>query len=425
MRTDAAKRESGQSLFRKAAANAVAQRLFGGVAITVPPSGLAGLLISMVALGGLIAVSCIVEVPQRSRAVGVLMPAGGMLDVVATRAGQIEGALVSVGEIVGKGQTLFTISDAAHQQGDSAADLRLRSLRSELNLVRKAHAGRRDIAGQTLIRLREEADTATKQLQIAKARLAAHGRQLDILESRFSRWQELLGGGHVPRDAFELEHANVVRARAESADFEQQMAAYSQSIQSLLRSQMETKKQLELDTIEQALSAERLTREIDLVQHGVMQKVSAAEQSVIVRVLAQPGDTVRSGQVLASSRRPGDRLQAWLYLPTSNARQLGVGQSVEILLDAYPHSVYGTRTAIVSSVSGTALMPADVHAPLLLAGPVFEVRAELSDNSIDADGRSWLLTPGTSFTAEIIQRRMKLYAWLFRSLRDEAGRHDG
>ena len=188
---------------------------------------------------------------------------------------------------------------------------------------------------------------------------------------------------------------------------------------------MATRKQLKLNEIQHALSVERLTREIELIQHDVSQKITAAEQGVISRVLVRPGEAIQSGQVLASLRRPGDRLQAWLYLPTSTARQLRIGQAVEISLDAYPHTVYGTRTAVVSSVSGAALLPADVRAPLLLAGPVFEVKAELNENSIDADGQSWPLTPGTSFTAEIIQRRMKLYEWLFRSLRSEVGFQDG
>ena len=425
MRADVENRESEQPLFRRAAVRAVAQRLFGSVVIVVPPSGRAGLLVAALAVTGLTVVGFVVEVPQRSRAVGVLMPVGGMLDAVATRAGQIEEALVTVGQLVGKGQTLFTISDAAHQRGASASDVRLRSLRIELGLLRDAHAGEQDITAQQLIRLQEEADTASMQLLIAKDRFAAHGRQLNILESRFSRWQELLSGGHVSRDAFELEHANVVRARADGAEFQQRTATYSQSIQTLIRSQTATRKQLKLNEIEHALGVERLTREIDLVQYGVTQTIAAAEQSVISRVLVRPGEAIRSGQVLASLRRPGDRLQAWLYLPTSTARQLRVGQAVEISLDAYPHSVYGTHTAVVSSVSGAALLPAEVRAPLLLAGPVFEIRAELNENSINADGQNWPLTPGTSFTAEIIQRRMKLYEWLFRSRQSEGSRQDG
>ncbi len=422
---DAAKRKSEQALFRRAAVKAVAQRIFGGVAVAVPPSGKAALLIAMMTLGGLITIACIVEVPQRTRAVGVLMPVGGMLEVVAMRAGQVEDVFVSVGQVVDKDQALFTISDAAHRRGESAPDLRIRSLRAELGLLAEAYISQRDISAQALVRLREEVVTASTQLSIAKKRFAAYGRQLDLLESRFLRWQALLRDGHVSRDAFDLEHANVVGAKAEGTEIQQRMATYSQAIKTLEGSQSETQQQLELIELQHALDVERLQRAIDLAQQEVAQNITATARSVIARVHVRPGEAVRSGQVLASLRRPGDRLQAWLYLPTSTARQLGVGQSVEIMLEAWPHPVYGTHTAIVSSVSTTALLPADIRAPLLVAGPVFEVKAELIDNSINADGQNWPLAPGTSFTAEIIRQRMKLYQWIFRSLRNENGPHNG
>lgn len=413
---DASKRKSGQLLFRQAAVKAVGHRLFGGVSIAVPPSARTALAISVLAVAALIAVTCLVEIPQRSRAIGVLMPAGGLFDVVASRSGQVGDVLVSVGQHVEKGQLLFTIGDSGHLRGESAADFNLRSLHNEMTLLTEAHARQREITADRLIRLQEEADTAARQLEIAQERYAAHINEVEILEARFFRWQKLFRNGHAPRDAFDLEHANLVRARAEGAVFRHLIAAATQTAQTISRSQTEAQKQLGLNTVQNALNAERLQREIELGQHDVMQKVRVGEQSVIAQMLVQQGDAVRAGQVLARMHRPGERLQAWLYLPSSNARQLRNGQSVEISLDAYPHQVYGTQTAVVSSVSAIALLPEDIRAPLLLTGPVFEVRADLKNDSIMADGRNWPLPPGTSFSADIIQNRLKLYEWLFRSL---------
>jgi len=407
-------------LFRQAAVNAAGHRLFGGVAIVVPPSARAAVAISLVAVGALIAITFFVEVPQRVRATGVLMPVGGLIDAVATRSGQVGEMVVSVGQLVESGQALFTVSDSGHQRGESASDANLRSLRNEMALLKEAQSRQREITAGRLTLLQEEAESAVKQMDIAKERYEAHGQELEILEARFIRWQELLRGGHVSRDAFDLAQANLIRARAEGAAFRQLITASTQTIQSNSRSQTEAQRTLELSAIEHALSTERLQRDIELGQHDVLQKVTATEKSVIARILVQQGETVRSGQVLAKLRRPGERLQAWLYLPTSSARQLREGQSVEISLDAWPHQVYGVQTAIVSSVSGIALLPSEIRAPLLLAGPVFEVRAELSKNSVIADGRNWPLAPGTSFSADIIQNRLKLYAWLFRSLTGES-----
>jgi membrane fusion protein len=286
--------------------------------------------------------------------------------------------------------------------------------------LHEAHARQQEINSDSLIALQEKTNTAQTQLEIAGERLQSHSSELAILEKRFLRWQELVDGGHVSRDAFELEQANLIRARADHAELQQKHIDQSQVIQTLSRSQTEIRKQLDLNRVEHALSAERLQRSIELGRHEARQELSTLEQSVVAQILVRPGDAVRSGQVLAKLRRPGERLQAWLYLSTSSARLLRTGQSVEISLDAYPQQVYGTHTAIVSSVSGIALLPEDIRAPLLVAGPVFEVRAELNESSVSVNGVAWPLSPGISFSADIIQRRLKLYEWVFKSLLGDA-----
>jgi len=421
---DAPRRKSGQALFRQSAVNAAGHRLFGGVAVVVPPSGKLALAIAVLAVSALTAVTTVVEVPQRSRAVGVLMPVGGLRDMVATRSGQVGNVFVSEGQLVEKGQLLLTITDGAYLRGESAPEANLRSLRSELELLHEAHARQQEISADSLTALQEQMSTAQTQLEIARARFQSHGNELAILEKRFLRWQELVGGGHVSRDAFELEHANLIRARADHAELQQKNVDHAQVIQTLSRSQTKIQKQLGLNRIQHALSAERLQRSIELGRHEARQELSSSEPSVVAQVLVRPGDAVRSGQVLAKLRRPGERLQAWLYLSTSSARLLRAGQSVEISLDAYPQQVYGTQTAVVSSVSGIALLPKDVRAPLLVAGPVFEVRAELNENSVSVNGVNWPLSPGISFSADIIQRRLKLYEWVLQSLLGDAGDAD-
>lgn len=413
---DASRRKSGQALFRRSAVNAVGHRIFGGVALVVPPSGRLAMAIAVLALAALIAVTCVVEVPQRSRAVGVLMPVGGLVDVVATRTGQVENVFASEGQLVEKGHLLVITTEGAYLRGESAQEANLRSLRSELELLNEAHARQQEMTADSLVALQEKMGMAKMQLEIVRARVRSHSFELTILEKRFLRWQELVGGGHVSRDAFELEHAKIIRARADRAELQQKKVDSSQAIQALSRSQTEIQKQLDLNRIQHALSAERLQRSIELGGHELQQEFSTPEQSVVARILVQPGDTVRPGQVLAKLRQPGDRLQAWLYLSTSSARLLRAGQSVEISLDAYPQQVYGTHTAVVSSISGIALLPEEIRAPLLIVGPVFEVRAELNENSVGVDGVSWPLSPGISFRADIIQRRLRLYEWVFRSL---------
>lgn len=418
---DVARRRSGQKLFRSSATKAVGYRLFGSVTVVSPPSTKLALAIALLTLSSLATVFYIVEVPERIRAAGVLMPVGGMLDVVANRAGQVSAVFIRSGQLIDKDRLLFTINDGAHLHGESAPESNLRSLRKELELLDVAHERQQEMTADRMVALQDEMVMAIEQQDIADERLTSHLSEIEVLESRSLRRQQLVGDGLVSRDAFEAEQANLLRARTEHAEIRQRAVEHSRIIGTLSRSLEETEKQLALNEVQHAVSTERLNRNIKLGRHDALQEYRASEQGLVVQVLTQPGDAVRSGQVLAKLSRPKARLQAWLYLPTASARLLKAGQAVEISLDAYPREVYGTYTAVVASVSGIALLPGDIRAPLLLSGPVFEVKAELQSNDVDAPGLKWPLLPGISFSADIIQRRLRLYEWLANSLFGEAG----
>jgi len=423
MNKDVARREVGQSLFRPAAVKAAGYRLFGGIAVVAPPSATIAVAISALVLIALAVVLAIVEVPQRTRAVGVLMPSGGLLDVVANESGFVKNVFVSQGDALGTGDLILTISGGgASAHGESVSQMKLLSLQNELALLNNARSRQQDISSDKLLSLQLDIVAANKRLETGEARLHAYQEEISVLETRFARWQSLVSTGHIARDAFDLERAEMVKARAVNADFVQSVADSLQDVAALGRSRTEVQKQIELRHVEHELATSKVQREIDLEAYEVAQDLRASKQGIVARVLVRAGDAVRPGQVLARLRGKNEQLEAWLYLPTTSARLLRIGQEVEIRLDAYPQQMFGTFSATVAYVSGVALLPGEVSAPLTLATPVFEIRAVLSDNSVRAYGENWPLSPGTSFQADIIQRRYRLYEWILRTL---AGRKDG
>ena len=66
-----------QALFRRNATRSAGNRLFGSVVVMTPRSGISALIIGLLAFGF---VAWYVKIPQRVRAVGVLMPPDGFLD---------------------------------------------------------------------------------------------------------------------------------------------------------------------------------------------------------------------------------------------------------------------------------------------------------------------------------------------------------
>ena len=147
MSRDVARRKTEQALFRRKATQAVGYRLFSGVTIAMPPSATVGLIVSFWVVAALIAAVVVVEVPLRSRAVGVLVPSGGLVDVVASQSGRVEGVYVVAGEVVPDDRLLLRISSGdGSTQGQPAAKMRLQSLQSELHLLEKVNLHEKQLA---------------------------------------------------------------------------------------------------------------------------------------------------------------------------------------------------------------------------------------------------------------------------------------
>ncbi len=260
-------------------------------------------------------------------------------------------------------------------------------------------------------------NAARAQQHVGRDRLQTHKQLVTVLEGRIQRRQELLAKGHIARDAYDVEFAALMNARSTRAEIEQYGSDLDREIRALQQRKGELKKQHVVDEIEHRISVERLQRDIVVATQQVSGEYRSTVHGFVAHLFVDPGQGVHKGQVLAKLRRSTEQLEAWLYVSTAQARMLQTGQAVEIRLDAYPQQIFGTFTATVTSVSGVALLPREVTAPLQIHGPVFEVRAVLNDNSIAYGDAAFALQPGISFKADIVQSRLRLYEWMLHSLR--------
>ncbi len=411
-------------LFRIAAVTAAGDRPFGSVSAVMPPSAGIALVASVVVVAALSAVGIFVEVPLRANAVGVLMPPGGFMNVIATESGQVSRVHVENTKRVTAGDLLLEVSaHGSNVVGETKSDMQLRSFRTELLLLQDIADRQAHISEDRLAGLERDLASTRRRLQLGNRQLAERREELAILEAGFGRIQGLFSDGHIARDEMDRNRVSLMRVRATSLNLEQQLVGVEAELDRLRASREETRRSAELQRVEYELRAEKLRREIDLGSYFQTQGIRSPADGVVARVLVQPGEFVSRGQVVAKMHKYDDLLEAWLYLSSSNARLLRAGQSVELQLDAWPQAVFGAHSAVVTSVSGIALLPTEISVPLNLNGPVFEVRAMLQDNVINAFGEEWRISPGTTFQAKVVQRRMRLYQWLVRTL--DAGKERG
>ena len=414
----------GEALFRSRCVSASRHRLLGQVCIVTPPTTTATLLIAALSLILLGAATYFVEVPQRTRAIGVLMPAGGLLKVIATDTGRVTELAVKEGMTVTEGQLLLRItSDRNAPDSSAVSKSQIRSLEAELGLIDRAHVREREMKSSRAAALEKQVALTQVRLRKAAAEVDLQSRHVRILEQRFERMNVLVVQGSLAKDKLAQERSGILRAKANSVGLERDMLRVRQESEQQEMERNEILKEMELGQLYHDMERERLFRQIGRAQIESGQVVLAPATGVVARLSARLGSTSRLGQTLLTLYKSDSRLEAWLYVPSDKAGQLRAGQAVQLRLDAYPHEMFGTISAVVSQVSPIALLASDLAVPLPIKGPVFEVRASITDDSIDALGSSWPLSPGTSFQADVIRQRFRLYQWLLRSVRgeDESG----
>ena len=408
-------------LFRERAAASLQQRWFGPVQVLTPPSARAMVFVAAAAVTMLLIAAMIVEIPDRIRTVGVLLPVDGLLKVRASRAGRVEKLVIANGDVVARGQVLMRLSGVQRAPGkEPELAARIASHRREMQLLDET--------------LEREIDTVKSRVQLNNRRLRLTRERIEaaVREQRTREQEAERYGGRAGRIQ-QLATSQVISDHV--AD-----AAAATALQALAASQAARQRSLSLQdeflTIEQQLLQdgalpEILRRQADLRRETIAREIAASElqsaheitaheAGIVAGLAARVGEDVRAGEVLMTLHNPDSRLEARLYLSPDNAGMIAPGQIVELQLKAYPHQLYGTQTAIVESVSAVAVPAQEIDTGLPFAGPVFEVRAALRHETMKVHAGAWSLPPGTSFTADLVRHRWPLYRWLLRSVLGDA-----
>jgi len=411
---------SARGLFRKPAVDASKYRWFSPVLIVTPPSALPSCAIALLALGCLAIAMIVIEIPEQIRATGVLLPKEGLLKVRARRSGWIEELSVTNGVLVTRGQVLMWVTDTqrAPQRQPEALE-RLTSLRFELELLERE--ADHEVAA---VESRRATNQRRKKLigrrsRAAQSEYEARRHQVTLLQDRSSRVAGLAADGLVAAQLADGLAIDVLQASALSQLARQQVLLLQDELLRLEAQMQQNAKAPELLRTRSNMRREALLREISEGEIRSAVELAAPGDGVVTGLVVRAGSFVKSGQVILTLHDAADPLEARLYVSADNATMIRVGQRVELQLRAYPHQLFGTQSAIVTAVSAVALPAHEIDVPIPVSGPVFEIRAALDRTTIAARGGVWQLPPGTSFEADLIQRRWPLYQWLLRSGRSD------
>ena len=204
-----------QSLFRRSAVRAIEQRWFSTVLVITPPSTIPTVIMALVATACLLVATVVIEVPERIRAPGVLLPDGGLLKVRARRSGWVSQLSVTNGSTVQRGQVLLWLTDEEHApKREPELAERVKSLRNELQMFEQSVEQEVAVIESRQRHNSQRIHLTERRLRAAQDEYETRLRQAELQDNRASRLEQLVADGLFAQHNADDVAASALQARA-------------------------------------------------------------------------------------------------------------------------------------------------------------------------------------------------------------------
>ncbi len=427
------------ALFRQEVLEAQKAQWLGSIRIARPPSFAWVTGISVVLAVALVAFALWGQVTRKARLPGMLVPTGGLIQVVAPQGGTLTEWMVAEGDTVTAGQTLARISlerhtanGEAHALSQIAMGQRRSSLEAELRVIDQQTRQRHDALADRIRSLAAE----ERQAQVD---LLSAGQRQQLAQQNLQRYQELASSGFVSAVQAQQRQEELLDVQARQSAAQRQVQALQREQHSLVAEQANNAStgQSSRQQVQRAIA----TLGQEAIEADVRQAVllKASKDGRVSAVAVQRGHTVQPGQPVLSlvtqeqteaSRSPdaaaprAGALEAHLFAPTRTAGFVRPGQTVWLRYAAYPYQKFGMARGEVLRVSESPLSSQELpsgqaQGVISLAGtqePLRRITVRLEYPFIEAYGERFVLTAGASLEADVVQDQRAIWEWLFEPL---------
>jgi len=404
-------------LFRdEAVANQRTQLL--GQIILVPRMPVLGLSVfaAIMALA-LVAFLVLGSHTRRVTVSGQLLPVSGLIRVHTPQAGVVLEKRVLDGQVVSRGDVLFVLSsdrvgDGAREiQADIARQLEQRraSLNAEIERSTRVQAQELESLQRRAGSLRAEAQTIAAQIEQQKTRL-------NLAQDTYQRYKSLAEQDFIAREELMAKEIDLTEQRSRLRGLEREALGAERDL-GFVRQEIENTR-LRSENLIAQLEREVSATDQQLTEVDARRRVlvTAPETGRATLVSAEVGQMVGENQALVTLVPETGELQARLYAPSSSIGFVQAGDAVLLRYQAFPYQKFGQHEGVVSSVSTSAVNPAElVGLPttgLEPGEPVFAIQVALRASTILANGQQRPLQSGMQLEADILQERRKIYEWI-------------
>lgn len=363
------------------------------------------------------------SIPTEARGEGILLRQGGVTSLVAAENGQVEEILVSVGDVIQKGQAVARVrqEELLRQIQDSRE--RLADARAKYqDLVRYAgeqgHLRARDLAQQRA-NLQQTIRTLERQAELIRQRIAS---ERDLLKDGLITKQTLLASE---------QSLNTVQDQIASARLE---------LNGLDLKRVESEQQID----QQIQSREAEVRDLDIelrekqARLGETARVVANRAGRVLELLVDRGDVVSPGTPLLNLEVVSEDLVAVLFVPATAGKRIEPGMAVRVSPSTVKREEFGS---ILGRVTWAAEYPSTARGMtrllgnealverLMAEGPPIQVNVALERNPAAPSGFRWSsstgpsvkISSGTLATGDVVVREEAPVNLLIPKVREKLG----
>lgn len=202
------------------------------------------------------------------------------------------------------------------------------------------------------------------------------------------------------------------------AMFEKNAAGYADLLKQHYISEIEYQKRQD-DYLSAKLNLHSYEKELNQAKGGVEYAIRAPGDGTVSMLIAMVGDHVTPDTLLGSIVPKDSLLEGQLFVPTSKAGFVKIGQRVLVKYRAYPYQNFGLYEAIVSRIDKSILNPQDIKAyfvPVKLDEVFYRVTIALQRQTVNVYGKPYPLTAGMVFEGVILGEKRRIWQWIFEPI---------
>jgi membrane fusion protein len=395
------------SLFRAEALEAQRRHLFGRVAIQQPvrfsvlTAVLAGIATVSLAYAGL------AKFPQKETVAGHIVPASGLIDIAtADAAGRLSALNVVIGDHVVAGQSLAMLSLDRYAPQGNLGEQQMRQTQARLDEVAIQTADAQAKAALEAERLRDKVRSLSDDADRLQGDVENLRRQLALAERQLVNIEPLVDKGFVSvierdrREQVVLDYKRslsdalrqIASQRSEARDAGAQLRLLKTSASSEA-SQLRSAKA----GLDQALAEQE-------AQSAIVLKTPVA--GTVAGINSRPGQFVAPGSSVVTIA-PAGTLVAELMIPTSAAGHVEAGQSVRLMVDAFPFQKFGFLRGRIVEISRAPVPTSElsIQPGQPAPSPSYRLRVAIDPVSLDQHESHGRLSPGMTIKADIVTGR--------------------